>query len=310
MVCQWGQNLGTTIAGNGSLELNDGTNATARFNGPAGIAVGAGSNVFVADQYNNNIRKITPVPGTTNWVVTTIAGQGPNTNGTADGTNTAAQFSNPTGVAVDSQGNLFVADQANNNIRKMTASGTNWIVTTIAGRGPAKPGAGDGTNTAQFNSPAGVAVDTNGNVYVADQGNDTIRKLTPRDANWVSSTLGGQPQTTGTNNGLATNALFDQPFSLAVDGKGAVFVADMGNNTIRLGFPPPAILGSSPPLGFSQGQFGFTLIGPTGQLVLVEASSDMLAWLPIWTNTFGPGPLSFSDPQGAAAPRFYRARLP
>jgi len=301
----------TTIAGNGSLGSHDGTKATARFNGPAGIAVDANSNVFVADQYNNGIRKITPVAGTTNWVVATIAGQGPNTNGAADGTNTAAQFNNPTGVAVDNQGNLFVADQANNDIRKLTPSGTNWIVTTIAGRGPVKPGATDGTNTAQFNSPAGVAVDTNGNVYVADQGNDTIRKLTPLGANWVSSTLGGQPRITGTNNGPGANALFNQPFSLAVDGKGSVFVADMDNNTIRIGFLPPAILSSAPPFGFSQGQFGFNLIGPTGQLVLVEASSDLLAWLPIWTNTFGPGPLFFSDPQSAAsASRFYRAHLP
>jgi hypothetical protein len=88
-------------------------------------------------------------------------------------------------------------------------------------------------------------------------------------------------------------------------------VADTENNTIRIGFLPPAILTTAPPLGFSQGQFGFNLTGPTGQLVLVEASSNLLAWLPIWTNAFGPGPLSFTGPQGAApSPRFYRVHLP
>ena len=173
-------------------------------------------------------------------------------------------------------------------------------------------GFADGTNTAaQFDSPAGVAVDTNGNLFVADQVNDTIRKLTPLGANWVTTTIGGQAQSNGVVNGAGTNALFFLPFSLTVDGKGSVFVADTDNNTIRIGFPPPAILTSAPPLGFSQGQFGFNLTGPTGQWVLVEASSDLLTWLPIWASAFGPGPLSFTDPQGAtSSPRFYRAHLP
>ena len=305
----------TTIAGMADYGFADGTNSTARFNGPAGIAVDANGNVFVADQYNNSIRKITPVAGTTNWSVTTIAGQGPDTNGVADGTNTAAQFSSPTGVAADTNGHLFVADQANNEIRKMTSLGTNWIVTTIAGHNSVKAGSAgfvDGTNTAaQFNGPAGVAVDTSDNIYVADQTNNAIRKLTPLGANWVTTTIGGQPHGAGTNNGAGTNALFNSPFGLAVDAKGGVFVADTENNTIRIGFLPPAILTAAPPLGFSQGQFGFNLTGPTGQLVLVEASSNLLAWLPIWTNAFGPGPLSFTGPQGAApSPRFYRVHLP
>jgi streptogramin lyase len=304
----------TTIAGQGpnSTGFADGTNSTALFDQPAGIAVDANSNVFVADQYNHAIRKVTPMPGTTNWVVTTIAGQGPNTNGAVDGTNTAAQFNAPSGIAMDANGNLFVADQFNNEIRKMTPSGTNWIVTTIAGHAPpGKTGFADGTNTARFNNPTGLAVDTNGNVYVADEKNDAIRKLTPLGTNWVTTTIGGHALTSGTNNGSGTNALFYFPFSLAVDGKGSVFVADMDNNTIRIGFLPPAILNSAPPFGFDQGQFEFILTGPTGQLVVVEASSDLLAWVPIWTNTFGPGQIFFADPQTAPpAPRFYRAQLP
>ena len=306
----------TAIAGSANQingnRVQDGTNSQALFNWPTGIVVDPSGNLFVADQFNNAIRKVTPMPGTTNWVVTTIAGQGPNTNGAVDGTNTAAQFNAPSGIAMDANGNLFVADQFNNEIRKMTPSGTNWIVTTIAGHAPpGKTGFADGTNTARFNNPTGLAVDTNGNVYVADEKNDAIRKLTPLGTNWVTTTIGGHALTSGTNNGSGTNALFYFPFSLAVDGKGSVFVADMDNNTIRIGFLPPAILNSAPPFGFDQGQFEFILTGPTGQLVVVEASSDLLAWVPIWTNTFGPGQIFFADPQTAPpAPRFYRAQLP
>jgi streptogramin lyase len=303
----------TTIAGQGPNHngFADGTNLAAAFCQPAGVAVDAYGNVFVADQYNNAIRKITPLKGTTNWVVTTIAGQGPNYLGTADGTNKAAQFNAPSGIAVDAGGHLFVADQFNNEIRKVTPSGTNWIVTTIAGNGPNSPGSADGINTARFYTPTALAVDTSGNLYVADEQNDTIRKLTPLGANWVTGTIGGQPQKSGTNNGCGTNALFHFPFSLAVDGKGSVFVADTANNTIRIGFQPPAILSSSRPFGLNQGQFEFILNGPTAQLVVVEASSDLQTWLPIWSSTFGPGWLFFADPDPAPTPpRFYRALLP
>jgi hypothetical protein len=302
----------TTIAGSsGQSGLQDGANSHALFNYPTGVAVDAYGNVFVADQYNNAIRKITPLKGTTNWVVTTIAGQGPNYLGTADGTNKAAQFNAPSGIAVDAGGHLFVADQFNNEIRKVTPSGTNWIVTTIAGNGPNSPGSADGINTARFYTPTALAVDTSGNLYVADEQNDTIRKLTPLGANWVTGTIGGQPQKSGTNNGCGTNALFHFPFSLAVDGKGSVFVADTANNTIRIGFQPPAILSSSRPFGLNQVQFEFILNGPTAQLVVVEASSDLQTWLPIWSSTFGPGWLFFADPDPAPTPpRFYRALLP
>jgi hypothetical protein len=293
----------TTIAGQGPNHPGqaDGTNTAAQFFGPTGVALDTNGNIFVADQNNNTIRKITPVAGTTNWVVTTLAGQGPNGPGSADGTNKAAQFYYPAGVAVAPNGNLFVADEANNEIRKMTPSGTNWIVSTIAGT---KVGS-------VFNNPSGVAVDTNGNVYVADQYNDTIHKLTPVVNSWFLTTIGGQTQSNGISNGAGTNALFNAPFGLTVDGKGSVFVADTDNNCIRIGYLPPSILTAAPPFGVSQGQFGFELTGPTGQLVLVEASSNLLAWFPVWTNAFGYGPLLFTNGFSASAPGlFYRAHLP
>jgi streptogramin lyase len=304
----------TTLAGNTSYGTSDGTNSAARFYAPTGIAVDANSNVFVADTYNNTIRKITPVAGTTNWVVTTLAGIA--AHGTNDGTNKAAQFYYPTGVAVDLNGILFVADQYNNTIRKMTPSGTNWIVTTIAGQGPNGAGNADGTNmAAQFDHPTGVAVDTNDNLYVADQLNFIIRKLTPVGTNWVTSTIGGRvPKggpATGDSNGSGSSASFNYPFGIAVDAKGGVFVADQNNNTIRIGFPPPAILTTPPPFGVNAAQFSFSLTGPTAQSVRILASSDLQTWLPIWTNAFGPGTLLFTDPQPASAPaRFYWVQLP
>ena len=95
------------------------------------MAVDAEGNIYVADQDNNLIRKITP--SGTNWIVTTLAG---GTEGSTDGTNSGAQFSGPTGIAVDKAGNLYVADQFNSVIRRMVPLGTNWIVSTIAGTGP------------------------------------------------------------------------------------------------------------------------------------------------------------------------------
>ncbi|MGA2662044.1 MAG: hypothetical protein ABSH34_31580, partial [Verrucomicrobiota bacterium] len=189
--------------------------------------------------YNNTIRKVTPVG--TNWVVTTLAGLAPATNGwttsasfgTNDGTGSAARFNLPGGVAVDSAGNLFVADSANNTIRKMTPAGTNWVVTTLAGSA-GNAGSADGTNSAaQFNNPLGVAVDSSGNLYVGDAYNNTIRKVTPVGTNWVVTTLAGSPGNSGSADGTGTNALFNYPWGVKVDSAGNVYVADAANYTIR-----------------------------------------------------------------------------
>jgi len=188
----------STIAGGSTApftSLRDGTNSYAIFNWPIGIAVDSSGNLFVADQYNYAIRKVTPMTGTTNWVVTTIAGKGQNYRGFVDGTNSAARFNQPAGVAVDANDNVFVADTGNNSIRKITlvAGTTNWVVTTIAGQGTNNAGFADGTNTAaQFYFPTGLALDANGNLFVADQGNNEIRKMTPSRTNWIVTTIAGQ----------------------------------------------------------------------------------------------------------------------
>lgn len=157
----------STFAGSGTAALTDGTGTAASFYYPYGIAIDAAGNLYVADERNNAIRKIT-----SSGVVTTLAGSG--SVGSADGTGAAASFSNPTGVAVDSAGNIYVTDVGNNEIRKITPAA---VVTTVAGS--AKSGFADGTGAAaEFEYPYGLSIDPKGNIYVSDQGNEKIRKIT------------------------------------------------------------------------------------------------------------------------------------
>jgi len=205
----------TDVAGS-----QDGAGSNARFNQPGGLAVDGSGNVYVADTGNATIRKITP-----SGIVSTLAGSA--TRGNQDGAGSAASFRAPSGIAVDSAGNLYVADTFSATIRKITASGS---VSTLAGTAGSR-GDADGTGSAaQFNNPSGVAVDAAGNVYVADTYNQTIRKITPTG---MVTTLAGSVGISGGNDGTGIYALFNQPGGLAVDASGNVYVADTGNATIR-----------------------------------------------------------------------------
>ncbi len=221
----------TTIAGTAGIPGNaNGFNSTARFNEPVSIAADVQGNLYVADYGNNTIRKLTP--SGPNWAVTTIAGLAGNA-GSTDGTNGSARFSDPSGITVDASGNLYVADTYNRTIRKLAPVGTDWVVTTIAGTAQTY-GSSDGANSAaQFQAPAGITVDSLGNLYVADTLNSTIRKLTPDGTNWVVTTLAGQPENFGSTDGTNLDTQFNYPYGITVDANGNLYVADSFNYTIR-----------------------------------------------------------------------------
>ena len=198
-----------TVAGDGS---------PTNFADPFGVAVADDGTVYVADAGDSNrIQKIAP-----DGSVTTLAG---GSEGFSDGSGTQASFDTPSGLAMDSDGNLYVADTGNNRIRKITPEG---LVSSIAGDGTS--GYADGPAAqARFNGPIGVAVDVDGNVYVADTYNDRIRRISTDGQ--VTTVAGGA--TPGYADGAATAALFDTPCGIAVAHDGSIFVADTANNQIR-----------------------------------------------------------------------------
>ncbi len=214
----------------GIIGSTDGIRSQARFNDPRGVATDAAGNIYVADWGNDIIRRISPA-----GVVTTLAGIA-GTVGCDDGTGCAARFDRPNSVAVDSSGNVYVADLYNSTIRKITPEG---VVTTFAGR-PGIEGSRDGSGSAaRFNFPASVAVDNSGNVYVADMFNNAIRKITP--AGMVTTLAGTMSYTVGNADGTGSAAQFCHPYGLIVDSSGNVFVSDSGNHTIRRITPDGAV---------------------------------------------------------------------
>ena len=199
----------------------DGTGSAARFQYPGGIALDPAGNIVVADTNNQTIRKVTPA-----GVTTTFAGAA-GIAGSTNATGSAARFSSPSNVAVDSAGNIFVADASNQLIRKISPSGS---VSTLAGRA-GRTGSTNATGgNARFNNPLGVAVDGSGNVFVADANNHLIRKIT---SGGVVTTFVGGAGVSGSADGTGTAARFNSPTDVALDASGNLFVADAGNHLIR-----------------------------------------------------------------------------
>jgi sugar lactone lactonase YvrE len=213
----------TTLAGlAGVTGAADGFAGDARFNHPAGLAVDCAGTVYVADTGNNTIRIVSP-----EGAVSTVAGSYGNA-GIGDGAGSSARFSSPFGIAVDIDGTIYVADQGNSTIRKVSHDG---IVTTFAGTA-GSTGGSDGLGAkARFNHPAGLAIDLAGTVYVSDRDDSTIRSISPAG---VVSTLAGSSGTKGIADGAANSALLSNPTAVAVDALGMVYVADTAGNTIRV----------------------------------------------------------------------------
>jgi prepilin-type N-terminal cleavage/methylation domain-containing protein len=205
----------TTFAGSGNGANVDGVGLNAQLWNPRGLAIDSGNTLYVADTFNNTIRKITPA-----GAVTTIAGS---SQGYTDGTGTNARFYNPQGIVLDASGNMYVTDRLNDRIRKITPAG---VVSTLAG---STQGYADGTGTAaQFFNPGGITIDTSGNLYVDDTYNHRIRKITPAG---VVTTLAGS--TRGYADGTGVSAQFYNPAGLTIDTSNTLYIADATNARIR-----------------------------------------------------------------------------
>lgn len=211
----------TTIAGDGIRGFKNGHTASSRFNEPVSLAIEKKGTIYVSDYSNHCIRKITQA-----GEVSTVAGNG--LPGFEDGQVSSALFYNPKGIHMDTEGNIYVADLNNYRIRKISATG---IVTTIAGTGRA--GYIDGkANSSLFHLPSDVVVDVKGNIYVADFVNSCIRKITQ---NGMVPTIAGNGSKDGFGfvDGDKNSARFNLPWGIAIDAEGAIYVADLSNNSIR-----------------------------------------------------------------------------
>jgi gliding motility-associated-like protein len=196
---------------------SDGNGTAASFNQPGGIAIDANGNLYITDELNNLIRKITPA-----GLVSTIAGSG--TAGAVNATGTAASFNFPVGITCDATSNLYVTEAGNSLVRKITPQ---KVVTTFAGGGSSL----NGTRLqSSFLGPNGITVDNNGNFFIVDEFNELIRKITPAGA---VTTFAGVYQSTGSANGQGSVATFNQSQGIAVDATGNLYVADGGNYLVR-----------------------------------------------------------------------------
>jgi sugar lactone lactonase YvrE len=288
----------TTVAGNGigkyAGDRGAATNASLNF--PNGVAFDAYGNLFIADSWNNRIRKVD-----TNGIITTVAGKGAvgfqiGSYSGDGGAATNANLYNPTGVAFDAYGNQYIADYNNQRVRKVD---TNGIITTVAGRGPSGydsgsySGDGGAATNASLYQPRGVACDASGNLYIGDSFNNRVREVD----------LAGHPALTLNNIG-ATNA---GNYTVIVTSPYGSVTSAVATLTVTI---PPQIIASGTSFGFVSNQFGFNISGTTNQTIVVDGSTNLVTWTPLYTNTANGNPFYFFDPAWTNFSwRFYRARL-
>jgi sugar lactone lactonase YvrE len=256
----------TTFAGNKfQAGLTNGMGAAALFNELSGITIDKNGNLYVSDAANFVIRKVTPA-----GVVSTFAGSGK--SGNADGAGTAASFTQPAGLAVDQAGNVFVTDAVSCLIRKITPDGT---VSTVAGNG--LPHANDGVGIlASFSSPAGVAVDANDNLYIADTGNHEIRKITP---DGTVTTIAGNADNPGTADGVGATASFTSPDDIIVGNDGNLYVTDGYQGPVRKITLPNTVSrigasGLTSPQGLAMDAAGNIYVASTGSTLIQKIAPD------------------------------------
>jgi sugar lactone lactonase YvrE len=256
----------TTLSGwPGDAGSADGKGRAARFSYPGSVRADSAGNLYIADSYNDTVRKVTPA-----GVTTTVAGVA-GKSGSTDGPAATALFDETAGVAVDSSGNLFVADDGNFTIREISAAG---VVTTLAGLAGSSSEVDGVGSAARFMDPQNLAVDSSGNLYVADGMGDVIRRVTPAGA---VTTIAGSPGMAGSADGTGAAAQFNDPTGIAVDTSGNVYVADNGNDTVRMITPSGVVttLAGSPGMAGSADGTGAaaTFNGPAG--VGVDGSGNV-----------------------------------
>ena len=288
----------TTIAGNGTANFSgdNGPATSATLDGPAGIALDAAGNLYIADYGNNRVRMIS------GGTITTVAGNGTANFSGDNGSATSASLSGPLDVRVNAAGNLYIADYGNNRIRVVTSVAAGGTISTIAGNGAAGFGGDNGPATsAQLNSPSGIALDAAGDLFIADNGNNMIRQVT---SGIITTIAGNGTASYSGDNGPAAGAGLNAPLGVSTDSLGRIFVADSANNLVRV---------MNPPCSFALTTSSIQAPGAGGSFNIGVQTAAFCSWsvsgLPDWitaggaSSTTGPANTTLIVAAGSGTPR-------
>lgn len=290
--------LVTTVSGvAGYPNVFDGIGTNAQFNHPQALAVDGAGQIYVADTWNYTIRKIT-----TTGTVSTLAGRA-GYAGSVDGATNRARFSGTAGIAVDTNGTIFVTEFSSHTVRQITSAG---VVTTIAGKAGSW-GDADGTNdAARFFQPTGIVAAGGGTLFVLDSGNHTIRKMMLTGTNWNVSTVTGTSGFAGNLDGSGDAARMYFTGGLALDSNGLLYLADTGNNTIRVSsFVAPRIHADG---DISVALLSWRISAPNYSVDTTTNVADANSWSTISGPATLVGDRFVITNYPASSPAFYRLR--